>query len=85
MTTLTETANTAFAPAATSQAVDFLGLTILAGSVKRFVAFLRTERDRAREALRITRELNTYTDRQLAELGLSRLDIRAVAAGTFGA
>jgi len=33
------------------------------------------------EHARIRRELNSYTDRQLNDLGLSRLDIDAVATG----
>jgi uncharacterized protein YjiS (DUF1127 family) len=35
------------------------------------------------EQARIRRELESYTDRQLSDLGLSRLDIPAVAAGHF--
>ena len=37
----------------------------------------------ARERRRITRELSTYSDAELGELGFSRYDIPAVAAGTF--
>jgi uncharacterized protein YjiS (DUF1127 family) len=37
----------------------------------------------ARERRRIARELSTYSDSELAELGFSRLDIPAVAAGTY--
>jgi uncharacterized protein YjiS (DUF1127 family) len=37
----------------------------------------------ARERNRILRELSTYSDDELGELGLSRYDIPAVAAGTF--
>lgn len=36
-----------------------------------------------RERRRITRELETYSDDELSELGLSRFDIPAVAAGTY--
>ncbi|GAB0117508.1 DUF1127 domain-containing protein [Acidisoma sp. 7E03] len=36
-----------------------------------------------RERRRIARELETYSDEQLAELGFSRFDIPAVAAGTY--
>lgn len=36
-----------------------------------------------RERRRIARELETYSDEELAELGFSRLDIPAVAAGTY--
>lgn len=37
--------------------------------------------ERRRTIARITRELNTYTERQLADLGLSRGDIPDVARG----
>jgi uncharacterized protein YjiS (DUF1127 family) len=45
----------------------------------RFQAY-RAEAQRRR---RIARELSTYTDAELGELGFSRFDIPAVAAGTF--
>lgn len=37
----------------------------------------------AGERRRIARELSTYSDDELAELGFSRVDIPAVAAGTY--
>ncbi len=37
----------------------------------------------ARERRRITRELSTYSDDELGELGFSRFDIPAIAAGTY--
>jgi uncharacterized protein YjiS (DUF1127 family) len=37
----------------------------------------------ARDRRRIAHELSTYSDDELAELGFSRLDIQAVAAGTY--
>jgi uncharacterized protein YjiS (DUF1127 family) len=37
----------------------------------------------ARERRRIARELSTYSDAELGELGFSRHDIPAVAAGNF--
>jgi uncharacterized protein YjiS (DUF1127 family) len=40
-------------------------------------------RSEARERTRIMRELSTYSDDELCELGLSRCDIPAVAAGTY--
>ena len=36
-----------------------------------------------RETARIIRELETHSDRELAELGLNRGDITAVARGTY--
>jgi uncharacterized protein YjiS (DUF1127 family) len=37
----------------------------------------------ARQRNQIVRELSTYTNDELGELGLSRCDIPAVAAGTY--
>ncbi len=56
--------------------------------LKRKHAELRLERQRARaqrkEMFRIERELDSCTSRQLADLGLYRSDIPAVARGTYG-
>ncbi len=38
---------------------------------------------RRREIARVTFELNTYSDRHLADLGLTRADIPEVARGRF--
>ena len=48
---------------------------------------LHWQRARAQrwEIARIMQELQGYTDRQLADLGLSRVDIPHVARGTFRA
>lgn len=54
-----------------SQAVQSLSL--------RFQAYRAAMRERGR----ITRELSTYSDDELGELGFSRHDIPAVAAGTY--
>jgi uncharacterized protein YjiS (DUF1127 family) len=51
----------------------------LHGLALRFRAF----REAAHKRSRIRRELMTYTDHQLADLGLSRGDIPSVAAGTY--
>ncbi len=40
-------------------------------------------RAEARERSRIVRELSSYSDDELGELGFSRYDIPAVAAGTY--
>lgn len=40
-------------------------------------------RERRRQVAQYTRELNGYTDRELGELGIDRLDIPAVARGTY--
>lgn len=85
MSTLNETADAAFAPVASAQAIDFLGLTMAGSALKRLVAFVQAERAAAGERRRITRELGTYSNRELAELGLSRMDIPAIAAGNYRA
>lgn len=36
-----------------------------------------------RRRRQIIRELNTHTDRELADMGISRADIRAVADGSY--
>ncbi len=52
------------------------GLTLLAQSYRGF-------RARMAERARIRRELDSYTDRQLLDLGISRADIPAIAAGDY--
>ena len=42
-------------------------------------------RAQRQEIGRVTRELHSYTDRQLTDLGMSRADIPDVARGTFRA
>ena len=39
--------------------------------------------DRRAQIARVSRELHSYTERQLADLGLCRSDIPDVARGTF--
>lgn len=53
------------------------------GFFAQFGALVAARRGRAIERARIRRELNSYSDRQLSDLGLSRFDIEAVAAGRF--
>jgi uncharacterized protein YjiS (DUF1127 family) len=55
----------------------------LAGRVRNLSLRFQAYRAEARERSRITRELSTYSDDELGELGLSRCDIPAVAAGTY--
>ncbi|MDR3515988.1 MAG: DUF1127 domain-containing protein [Azospirillaceae bacterium] len=56
------------------------GIPVLSRLAARWNAFSAERRQRAQ----IERELNTYTDRELAELGLCRSDIVDVANGTYG-
>ena len=62
--------------------VSALSRPVGAASLRQLLASWR-ERRVAR--LRIEGELNAHTDRQLAELGLSRSDIPTVAAGRYRA
>jgi uncharacterized protein YjiS (DUF1127 family) len=55
----------------------------LAGGLRSLTLRLQAYRDAARERGRIVRELSSYSDDELCELGLSRYDIPAVAAGTY--
>ena len=52
-------------------------------SLARVAAIWTAFRETRRERGRIVRELSAYSDRDLAELGLFRHDIHAVAAGTY--
>lgn len=52
-------------------------------SLRRLGAAWSEFRASRREQSRIVRELNAYTNRELAELGLFRHDIPAVADGTY--
>jgi uncharacterized protein YjiS (DUF1127 family) len=49
----------------------------VAAAARRFVAFVRARRERAR----VMAELNAMSNSQLADIGLTRGDIAAVAAG----
>ena len=70
-------------PAFLPNAVIFRGLT--AFKVKQAELRLKQQRAQAQreEVFRITHELGGYTDRQLADMGLSRSEIPAVACGTY--
>ncbi len=63
----------------TARPVMFDGLTASRGLSRR----LRDWMGRRREIARIEFELNTYSDRHLADLGLTRGDIRDVARGRY--
>jgi uncharacterized protein YjiS (DUF1127 family) len=52
-------------------------------SPRRLIAAFAEHRAARREASRIAAELNSYSDRELLELGLFRHDIPAVAEGTY--
>ncbi|WP_428377573.1 DUF1127 domain-containing protein [Lichenicoccus sp.] len=55
------------------------GTSALAFLMQRYRAFRIQQTERAR----IRRELDSYSDRQLLDLGISRADIASVAAGEY--
>jgi len=64
-------------------ATDFLGfVTVFRGIALLRQAFADRRAERA-ERLRMARELDSYSDRELGELGFSRADLPLIAAGTY--
>lgn len=64
-------------------ATDFLGFAALFRGLcllRRMIADRRAER---RERVQMARELDSYSDRDLAELGFSRADLPQIVAGTY--
>ncbi len=55
----------------------------LGGRVRSLALRFQAYKAEARERNRIVRELSSYSDDELGELGFSRYDIPAVAAGTY--
>jgi uncharacterized protein YjiS (DUF1127 family) len=70
----------------TSHTFDTLGSSVLSSVRHRVVIatrrFAEWRAARARRA-RVTRELETYTDRELFDLGVSRANIPDIVNGTF--
>ena len=58
-------------------------LELLKSGYQRFLYRRRRAQLQRRRTTRIERELGAYTDRELADLGLARSDIRDVASGAF--
>ena len=82
MTTFTNT-QTKPTPGGIKDAFDFLGVTSLfreIGALRQRMAENRAVRT---EQAQMARELATYTDAELGELGFSRADLPAIAAGTY--
>jgi uncharacterized protein YjiS (DUF1127 family) len=65
------------------QAIDFLGFATLFRGIQLFRQSLADGRGERRERVQMARELSTYTDRELGELGFSRADLPMIAAGTY--
>ena len=51
------------------------------GVLRSFGALITKHRQQLAERARVRRELQSYTDRELQDLGLSRFDIEAVVQG----
>jgi uncharacterized protein YjiS (DUF1127 family) len=64
-------------------AVDFLGFASMSRSVRAAMTNIVTRREELREFRQQARELASFTDRELAELGFSRGDLPSIAAGTY--
>ena len=65
------------------QASDFLGFATLFRGIQLLNRSMAERRAARHERERIARELSTYTDRELGELGFSRADLPMIAAGTY--
>ncbi len=61
----------------------FRGLTVLRSKQAEHRLNRQRAREQRQEIFRIESELGGCNDRQLADLGLSRSDIHAVARGTY--
>lgn len=60
------------------------GIADFRGRLHRFEIRRQRAAARRREIARITHELESSTDRQLSDIGISRADIASVANGTYG-
>lgn len=66
-----------------ANAFDFLGFATLFRGLQLLRQSLADHRAERRERAQIARELSTYSDRELGELGFSRADLPMIAAGTY--
>jgi uncharacterized protein YjiS (DUF1127 family) len=64
-------------------ASDFLGFATLFRGLRLLSRSMAERRVARLERAQIARELSTYTDRELGELGFSRADLPMIAAGTY--
>ena len=66
-----------------ADAADFLGFAMLFRGLQLLSQSVVDQRAERRERRQMARELSTYTDRELNELGYSRADLPMIAAGTY--
>ena len=64
-------------------ASDFLGFATLFRGIQMLARSMGEGRALRTEREQMARELSTYTDRELGELGFSRADLPMIAAGTY--
>jgi uncharacterized protein YjiS (DUF1127 family) len=64
-------------------ASDFLGFATLFRGIRLLTQSMAERRALRLEREQIARELSTYTDRELGEMGFSRADLPMIAAGTY--
>lgn len=82
MTTFTNTEQKV-APGGIKDAFDFLGVTAFVRSVLTLREAIADRRAERAERQQMARELDTYSDAELGELGFSRADLPAIASGTY--
>jgi uncharacterized protein YjiS (DUF1127 family) len=66
-----------------ADAADFLGFAMLFRGLHLLTQSVADQRAERRERRQMARELSTYTDRELNELGFSPADLPMIAAGTY--
>lgn len=64
-------------------AIDFLGFASGFRGLRLLIQAIADRRAERRERLVMARELANYSDHELGEMGFSRADLPAIAAGTY--
>jgi hypothetical protein len=83
MATFTETTRNRAGHDTLGDAFDFLGFATLFRGIQLLSRSMAESRALRAERVQMARELSTYTDRELGELGFSRADLPMIAAGTY--
>ncbi|MCB8880704.1 DUF1127 domain-containing protein [Acidisoma cellulosilytica] len=71
------------APGGIKDAFDFLGLTAFVRGVFSLRQVIADHRAERAERMQMARELATYSDAELGELGFSRADLPAIVNGSY--
>jgi uncharacterized protein YjiS (DUF1127 family) len=64
-------------------ATDFLGIASGFRGLRLIIQAIADHRAERRERFAMARELASYSDHELGEMGFSRADLPAIAAGTY--